>query len=197
MQSSTFIHARLFHFINARFNDRSVRSPAAMARWIAILFTAITEPIISANRCISPLCRSQSPEYPARSRGSLDFNSNEASERAIRTFLLLLSLSLSRFLTSFAKHPLALYMLCLVYMLVCIFVYQPGTIVAREIDEAVLIGAFGFHLIVARLEWNFNRLNDRSRHRSDDDLFKRMSDDLKRRWNRRFQWKTKKRQVFD
>lgn len=107
------------------------------------------------------------------------------------------SLSLSRFLTSFAKHPLALYMLCLVYMLVCIFVYQPGTIVAREIDEAVLIGAFGFHLIVARLEWNFNRLNDRSRHRSDDDLFKRMSDDLKRRWNRRFQWKTKKRQVFD
>lgn len=62
------------------------------------------------------------------------------------------SLSLSRFLTSFAKHPLALYMLCLVYMLVCIFVYQPGTIVAREIDEAVLIGAFGFHLIVARLE---------------------------------------------
>lgn len=106
-------------------------------------------------------------------------------------------LSLSRFLTSFAKHPLALYMLCLVYMLVCIFVYQPGTIVAREIDEAVLIGAFGFHLIVARLEWNFNRLNDRSRHRSDDDLFKRMSDDLKRRWNRRFQWKTKKRQVFD
>lgn len=99
MQSSTFIHARLFHFINARFNDWSARSPAAMVRWIAILFTAITAPIISANRCISPLCRSQSPEYPARSRGSLDFNSNEASERAIRTFLLflllLLSLSLS------------------------------------------------------------------------------------------------------
>lgn len=89
------IHARLFHFINRLTIDRLDLHQQWAPRWLAISFTAITTSIISANRCISPLCRSQSAEYPARNRAVLDFNSNEASERANRTSLpLFLSLSM-------------------------------------------------------------------------------------------------------
>lgn len=121
-------------------------------RWLAISFTAITTSIISANRCISPLCRSQPAEYPARNRAVLDFNSNEASERANRTFL---PLSLSLYVCIYIHlAPPCAFHACnsssdSVYTPVCVFVYQLGMVVGGEFDEAVLIGAFGFRLIVA------------------------------------------------
>lgn len=162
------IHARLFHFINRLTIDRLDLHQQWAPRWLAISFTAITTSIISANRCISPLCRSQSAEYPARNRAVLDFNSNEASERANRTSLPL-SLSLyvyiyiyiSLLLVPFTRaiHPLPLY----TRLFASLCINLAWLVVGGEFDEARVNWRFRLSSYCCLVSIKFQR-NDCSHH---------------------------------
>ena len=166
------IHARLFHFINRLTIDRLDLHQQWAPRWLAISFTAITTSIISANRCISPLCRSQSAEYPARNRAVLDFNSNEASERANRTSL---SPSLSLYIYMYiyiSRSSLCLsrvqFILCLCIhacLRLCVSTWH-GWLLVERFDEARVNWRFRLSSYCCLVSIKFQR-NDCS-HRFDE-----------------------------